>query len=144
MKLPGFCSQSAQRHTCGKRKGEGLALYVNTRWCNPGHVNIKISICCRNVELLAPSLHPYYLPNTLPAFTQYVDCNTRGNRTTDLLYANLKDAYSTTPLPALGKADHSLVLLHNKPRVRELPRTTHSLRKWSPEAEQAQRLLWRY
>ncbi|KAI3360682.1 hypothetical protein L3Q82_002552 [Scortum barcoo] len=44
-----------------------------------------------------------------------------------------------TPLPALGKADHNLVLLkpHYTPRVRRLPTTTRSFRKWSPEAEQA-------
>ncbi|KAI3361741.1 hypothetical protein L3Q82_001954 [Scortum barcoo] len=179
---------------CGKRKGGGLALYVNKRWCNPGHVNIKISTCCRDIELLAVSLRPYYLPrefshaivvvvyihparrrggsvqcdvihsavaklqtqhpealvlisgdfnhatldNTLAAFHQYVDCNTRGKRTLDLMYANVKDAYRATPLPALGKADHNLVLLkpHYTPRVRRLPTTTRSFRKWSPEAEQ--------
>ncbi|KAI3375444.1 hypothetical protein L3Q82_003694 [Scortum barcoo] len=55
------------------------------------------------------------------------------------MYANVKDAYRATPLPALGKADHNLVLLkpHCTPRVRRLPTTTRSFRKWSPEAEQA-------
>ncbi|KAI3373182.1 hypothetical protein L3Q82_006507 [Scortum barcoo] len=124
VELPDFSTVRADRDTkaCGKRKGGGLALYVNKRWCNPGHVNIKISTCCRDIELLA-----------------YVDCNTRGKRTLDLMYANVKDAYRATPLPALGKADHNLVLLkpHYTPRVRRLPTTTRSFRKWSPEAEQA-------
>ncbi|KAI3359146.1 hypothetical protein L3Q82_002679 [Scortum barcoo] len=195
VELPDFSTVRADRDTkaCGKRKGGGLALYVNKRWCNPGHVNIKISTCCRDIELLAVSLRPYYLPrefshaivvvvyippradaeaacdvihsavaklqtqhpealvlisgdfnhatldNTLAAFHQYVDCNTRGKRTLDLMYANVKDAYRATPLPALGKADHNLVLLkpHYTPRVRRLPTTTRSFRKWSPEAEQA-------
>ncbi|KAI3376464.1 hypothetical protein L3Q82_016931, partial [Scortum barcoo] len=195
VELPDFSTVRADRDTkaCGKRKGGGLALYVNKRWCNPGHVNIKISTCCRDIELLAVSLCPYYLPrefshaivvvvyippradaeaacdvihsavaklqtqhpealvlisgdfnhatldNTLAAFHQYVDCNTRGKRTLDLMYANVKDAYRATPLPALGKADHNLVLLkpHYTPRVRRLPTTTRSFRKWSPEAEQA-------
>uniref|UniRef100_A0A8C4RGC7 Uncharacterized protein n=1 Tax=Erpetoichthys calabaricus TaxID=27687 RepID=A0A8C4RGC7_ERPCA len=46
-----------------------------------------------------------------------------------------------TPLPVLGKADHNLVLLqpHYKSRVRVLPTTTRSFRKWTPEAEQALR-----
>ncbi|KAI3359708.1 hypothetical protein L3Q82_013804 [Scortum barcoo] len=184
VELPDFSTVRADRDTkaCGKRKGGGLALYVNKRWCNPGHVNIKISTCCRDIELLAVSLRPYYLPrefshaivvvvyippradaeaacdvihsavaklqtqhpealvlisgdfnhatldNTLAAFHQYVDCNTRGKRTLDLMYANVKDAYRATPLPALGKADHNLVLLkpHYTPRVRRLP-TTHAL-----------------
>ena len=195
MELPDFTTVRADRDTraCGKRKGGGLALYVNKRWCNPGHVNIKISHCCRDIELLAVSLRPYYLPRefshaivlavyippradaesacdvihsavarlqtqhpealvlisgdfnhatldkTLANFHQYVDCNTRGNRTLDLLYANVKDAYSATPLPALGKADHNLVHLkpHYTPRVRKIPTTTRSFRKWSPEAEDA-------
>lgn len=195
VELPDFSAVRADRDTraCGKRKGGGLTLYVNKRWCNPGHVNIKISTCCRDIELLVVSLRPYYLPrefshaivlivyippradaetacdvihsavarvqtqhpealvlisgdsnhvtldNTLAAFHQYVDCNTRGKRTLDLMYANVKDAYGVSPLPALGKADHNLVLLkpHYSPKVRKLPTTTRSFRKWSPEAEQA-------
>ncbi len=35
---------------------------MNKRWCNPGHLNIKISTCCGDTELLAVSLCPYYLP----------------------------------------------------------------------------------
>lgn len=38
--------------TCGKPKGGELVLYMNKRWCNPGNVNIKITISC----------NPYYLP----------------------------------------------------------------------------------
>lgn len=76
-----------------------------------------------------------------PAFTQYVEYNTRENRIIDLLYANIKNEYSATPLPALGKADHNLILLqpHYKPRVWRLPTTTSSIRKWSPEAEKSLR-----
>ncbi|KAK3542705.1 hypothetical protein QTP70_000114 [Hemibagrus guttatus] len=198
MELPGFSTVRRDRDTKVRRKqkGGGLAIYVNTSWCNPGHVTIKISNCCRDIKLLAASLSPYYLPQefgqaivlilyippradaevvcdvihstvarlqtqhlealllisgdfnhvtldtTLPAFSQYVDCN-RGNRTIDLLYANVKDAYSATSLPALGKAHHNLILLrpHYKPRVRRLPITTCSFRMWSPEAEQTERLL---
>ncbi|XP_051791709.1 uncharacterized protein LOC127530062 [Erpetoichthys calabaricus] len=91
--------------------------------------------------LISGDFNHVTLDKTLPAFSQYVDCNTRGNKTIDLLYANVKDAYSAAPLPVLGKADHNLVLLqpHYKPRVRVLPTTTRSFRKWSPEAEQALR-----
>ncbi|KAI4902682.1 hypothetical protein NFI96_031745, partial [Prochilodus magdalenae] len=77
----------------------------------------------------------------LTAFHQYVDCPTRKNRTIDLLYANVKDAYTATPLPPLGKSDHNLVHLQPqyKPRVRTQPVTTRSFRKWSPGAEAALR-----
>lgn len=64
VELPDFSTVRVDRDTraYGKRKGGGLALYVNKRWCNPGYVNIKISTCCRDIELLAVSLCPHYLP----------------------------------------------------------------------------------
>lgn len=57
------------------------------------------------------------------------------------MHANVKDAYSVGPPPALGKADHNRFLLqpHYRPRVRSLPTATHSFRKWAPEAEYALR-----
>ena len=81
------------------------------------------------------------LDSTLPAFHQYVSCPTRKDRTIDLLYANVKDAYNATPLPPLGKSDHNLVSLQPKyiPKVRRQPSTTRSFRSWSSEAEEALR-----
>uniref|UniRef100_A0A3B1JI52 Reverse transcriptase domain-containing protein n=1 Tax=Astyanax mexicanus TaxID=7994 RepID=A0A3B1JI52_ASTMX len=195
--IPGFTTIRADRDPkrSGKNKGGGLVLFVNIRWCNPGHVTVKEIICCRDVELLAVSLRPYYMPrelshaivvcvyippradaetacdvihatiarlqtqhpeaflaisgdfnnvtldSVLPAFHQYVKCPTRKNRTIDLLYSNLKDAYSATPLPPLGKSDHNLIYLQPqyKPQVRRQPASTRSFRKWSPDAEAALR-----
>ena len=37
-------------------------MLVNNRWCNPGHVTVKERICNPNIELLAVSLRPYYMP----------------------------------------------------------------------------------
>lgn len=64
MELRGFTLVRADRDTkaCGKSKGGGLILYVNNRWCNPSHLTIKDTLCCRDVELLAVSLRPHYLP----------------------------------------------------------------------------------
>ncbi|KAI3375722.1 hypothetical protein L3Q82_003726 [Scortum barcoo] len=45
----------------GKRKGGGLAVLVNDRWCNPGHITVKEQLCCKDIELLAVSMRPYYL-----------------------------------------------------------------------------------
>ncbi|XP_017541663.2 uncharacterized protein LOC108413582 [Pygocentrus nattereri] len=158
----------------------------------PGFVT---TVCCRDVELLAVSLRPYYIPrefshaivvcvylppradaevtcdiihatiarlqtqhpdafvalsgdfnhvtldSTLTSFTQYVDCPTRKNRTIDLLYANISDAYTAIPLPPLGKSDHNLFFLQPryKPYVMRQPSTTRSFRKWSKEAEETLR-----
>lgn len=57
VELPTF-STVRDTKACRKWKRGGYAMYVNTRWCNPGHVSIKISSCCRDIELLAVSLLP--------------------------------------------------------------------------------------
>lgn len=81
------------------------------------------------------------LNSTLATFHQAVHCPTRNNRKIDLLYTNVRDAYRTTPLPPLGKSDHNLV--HPQPQytplVQRQSTTTHLIRKWSPEVEDALR-----
>lgn len=93
----------------------------------------------KDLMLISGDFNHVTLEKTLPAFHQFVDFKTRGNRTINLMYTNVKDAYSATPLPALGKGYHNLVLPrpHYTPRVRRLPTTTRSFRKWSAEAEEA-------
>lgn len=150
-------------------------------------------MCSPDIELLAMSLRPYYLPRefshviilvvyilptanaarasdvihtvvaglqmrhpdafiaifgdfnhitmaeTLPTFKQFVDCPTRENKTQDLLYANVKEAYSSTVLPPLGRSDHNLIHLQPlyKPQVQRLPVTTGTVRRWSWETDEA-------
>ena len=76
---------------------------------------------------------------SLPTFTQYVKCPTRGNNTLDLLYANTKDAYCATAFPPLGRSDHNLVFLAPKyvPLVQRQPVSTRTVRKWTPGANEA-------
>ena len=45
----------------GKRKGGGLAVFVNDSWCNSGHITVKEQVCSKDIELLAVSIRPYYL-----------------------------------------------------------------------------------
>uniref|UniRef100_A0A665T724 Reverse transcriptase domain-containing protein n=1 Tax=Echeneis naucrates TaxID=173247 RepID=A0A665T724_ECHNA len=195
--LPGFTVVRADRdaNACGKSRGGGLIIYINHRWCSPGHVTVKEVLCCPDLELLAVSLRPYYIPrefshvialcvyippsadaavacekihtvtarlqtqhpeafiiisgdfnhatldSTLAAFYQAVDCPTRNNKTIDLLYTNVRDAYRATPLPPLGKSDHNLVHLQPQytPLVQRQSNTTRSIRKWSSEVEDALR-----
>ena len=81
------------------------------------------------------------LDTTLAVFNQVVDCPTRNNRTIDLLYLNVRDAYRATPFPPVGKSDHNLVHLQPPyiPLAQRQPITTRSIRKWSPEMESALR-----
>ena len=62
--LPGFTTVRADKDTkaTSKRKGGGLAVFINKRWCNPRHIMVKITICSRDIELLAVSLRPHYMP----------------------------------------------------------------------------------
>ncbi|KAK7945276.1 hypothetical protein WMY93_001004 [Mugilogobius chulae] len=46
----------------GKKKGGGLAVFVNEKWCKPGHCVVKEQRCNKDIELLAVSVRPYYLP----------------------------------------------------------------------------------
>jgi len=49
------------------------------------------------------------LSSCLPGFVKYVYCPTRGEKTLDLIYANVKEAYRAVSLPPLGRSDHSMV-----------------------------------
>lgn len=64
MTIPGFHTVQADRDTTasGKKKGGGLVVFMNSRWCNPGHITVKERVCSPNIELIAIGLRPYYLP----------------------------------------------------------------------------------
>jgi hypothetical protein len=76
------------------------------------------------------------LKKTLPTFHQYVDCPTRNDKTLDLFYCNVKDAYRCYGLPPLGKSDHCLVNLLPKytPVVKRQSPVVRSVQCWTPEA----------
>lgn len=62
--IAGFTAVRADRdpRVSNKNKGGGLILYVNNRWCNPGHITVKERICCQDAELLVVGLRLYYVP----------------------------------------------------------------------------------
>ncbi|XP_029942579.1 uncharacterized protein LOC115384424 isoform X4 [Salarias fasciatus] len=65
---------------------------------------------------------------TLPTFKQYVNFLTRGDKTLDLFYANIAEAYTASPLPPLGGSNHDLVYLLpvNKSEVDREPAASHT------------------
>ena len=173
-----------------KKKGGGVCLYVNNQWCHPGHITVKERVSDKDIELLAVSCRPYYLPrefsniivlvvyihpkanakcatdiisrvthdlqrkspdaltiingdfnhctlsSSLPSFRQFVTCRTRKEKTIDLFYANVKNSFSSTALPALGGSDHNMVSLSPRytPLVRRQPASSKSVRVWSDDA----------
>lgn len=46
-----------------KKMGVCLALFVNERWCNSGHITVKAQVCTVNVDKL---LSDYMLPDYMP------------------------------------------------------------------------------
>lgn len=192
MEMDGFTMIRHDRdpEKAGKKSGGGVCLYVNNQWCHPGHITEKHRVCDPNIELLAVSCRPYFLPReftnvivivtyippsanaklatdsisrvvhelqshttdalvvingdfnhctlsaSLPSFRQFVNCPTRGEKTIDLFYANIKDSYKSTDLPPLGRSDHNLVLLSSKytTLARRQPVSTKTVRVWSKGA----------
>ncbi|XP_029922299.1 NLR family CARD domain-containing protein 3-like [Myripristis murdjan] len=106
--LDGFKLVRADRtRESGKRKGGGLAVFVNDRWCNSGHITIKEQLCCRDIELLQTE-HPQALllisgdfnhaspSSTLPTFTQQPAVSRTVKRWSDEAEEALKDCFDTT------------------------------------------------
>lgn len=83
------------------------------------------------------------LSTTLPNFTQYVKCHTQDYRTLDLLFANVNDAYTSTPLPPLGHSDHNLVHLLPvyTPVLQRLPSQKKTVKVWTEEMSECQKGL---
>ncbi|XP_040915374.1 NACHT, LRR and PYD domains-containing protein 3-like [Toxotes jaculatrix] len=48
----------------GKQHGGGVCFYMNTCWCST--VVVREELCNADIELLAVSLHPFYLPREFP------------------------------------------------------------------------------
>ncbi|XP_077981372.1 uncharacterized protein LOC144436447 [Glandiceps talaboti] len=44
----------------GKAIGGGVCIYVNAKWCK--EIQVRESICTKDIELLCMSFRPYYLP----------------------------------------------------------------------------------
>ena len=60
------------------------------------------------------------------------------NKTLDLLYANVKEAYSSIALSCLGRSEHNLVWLRPlyKPAVQWQPVITRTVQRWSQKADE--------
>ena len=91
--------------------------------------------------IISGDFNHFTLDSTLAAFHQVVDCPTRNNRTIDLLYTNIKEAYRVTTLPLLDKSDHDLVYIQPQynPLVQRQSVATRSIRRRTPEVEEALR-----
>ncbi len=78
------------------------------------------------------------LKKTVPNFHQYVTCPTRRDKTLDLCYGSVKEAYKSSPLPPLGHGDHNCVYL--MPTYRTVLKrekvSTKDTKNWTEESVQ--------
>ena len=87
--------------------------------------------------IIAGDFNQTDLRTVLSKFHQHISCPTRGANTLDHIYTNIKEAFSTTPLPPFGKSDHISLLM--KPTYRQLLKrvraTVRTVRVWPEGAE---------
>ncbi|KAK0146238.1 RNA-directed DNA polymerase from mobile element jockey [Merluccius polli] len=77
------------------------------------------------------------LKTVLPKFHQHVSCHTRGDKTLDHVYTNIKGAYTALPLPHLGQSDHlSLFLIPRyAPLINRVKPTVKTVKVWPAGVE---------
>lgn len=91
--------------------------------------------CPNGINILLGDFNGCDINDMIPRYHQYVKCATRGDRTLDLLYCNIKDAYKVIKRPPLGISDHNM--LYAMPTYRQKIKTQDSkqiqVRDWSDE-----------
>lgn len=95
----------------GKRKGEGLVVFVNNRCCNSGDITIKEQLCSRDIERLAISFRPHYLPWDFSYITMTVYISTQPMATQHVmpcspLWAGYKKQHPNGLLLISGDLNH--------------------------------------
>lgn len=72
-----------------KCKEKRMKLVVNNRWCNPKHITVEQQVCSPDIELLAVSVCPYYLPREFShviLLGVYVPPSTNGKSACDIIH----------------------------------------------------------
>ena len=67
---------------------------------------------------------------------QYVTCPTRKNKTLDMCYGSIKEAYKASPLPPLGSSDHRAIHLTPvyRPGLKRGKVKTREIKDWNDES----------
>ena len=72
-------------------------------------VNDMDNNCPNGINLLMGDFNGCDIGPQIPHYRQYVECPTRGERTLDLLYCNIDNAYRIAKRPPLGISDHNML-----------------------------------
>lgn len=73
------------------------------------HVHLIDDYCPNGISLILGDFNGCDISDQLPHYQQFVDCPTRGDRTLDLIFCNIKSAYRTIRRPPLGNSDHNMI-----------------------------------
>ncbi|XP_060947988.1 serine/threonine-protein phosphatase PP1-beta catalytic subunit-like [Limanda limanda] len=103
--LDGFQLVRADRKAteCGKKKGGGIAVLVNDRWCHPAHTSVKEMLCTRDLELLALQIGSTQLSRIFKASTPKPSSSSPRTvkEWSEETSARLRDCFETTDWEAL-------------------------------------------
>ncbi|CAL9697560.1 unnamed protein product [Knipowitschia caucasica] len=94
-----FRADRSKLHT-GKSRGGGLALFVNNYWCKAEHCIIKTVVCCRDIELLAIGMRPFYLPREFShviVVVAYIPPSAKAEDACDLLHSTVSNLQTLHP-----------------------------------------------
>lgn len=89
-----------------------------------------------SVRIILGDFNGCSIDKQVPNYKQYVKCNTRGNKTLDLMYCNVKNGYKINQKPPLGNSDH--LMLHCIPIYKQELKSgeckTVTVQKWNDDS----------
>jgi hypothetical protein len=111
---------------------------------NPSRAAEQIAEVVRELQVISPDAPNFIagdfnncdLRSSLPSFCQYVTVPTRKDKTIDLLYGNIPNAYRSFSLPPVGKSDHDTVQLVPSylPKIKSQPVVKKNVKLWNNES----------
>ena len=84
----------------GKKQGDGVCVFVNKKWSHPNTVTVKHKHCSPAVEMLAVSIHPYYLQREFSRVlvtTVYVPPSADAKEAADTIASHVHDLDDRAP-----------------------------------------------
>ena len=93
--------------------------------------------CPNGVNFLMGDFNDCDITNWIPNYQQHVTCKTRGDKTLDLVFCNVKDSYRVFKRPPLGISDHVYNMLYCLPTYKQKLQTLKSrkiqVKQWSTD-----------
>ena len=94
-----------------------------------------------SVQMVLGDFNSCDLRSVMPHFYQYVDIPTRGTRTLDKCYGNIKKGYKALAKPPLGNSDHKIIQLipEYRQKLKRQKPTTRRVKAWTNDTTETLR-----